>query len=447
MLWKEKAFSSSHIIMAGFGGMILLGTFLLMLPISSQNGTATNFLDALFTATSATCVTGLIVFDTATHWSMFGQLVILLLIQVGGMGVVTIAIAVVICTGRRIGLKHRFLIQEAISAPHVGGIVRLTGFIFRTTFLIEAVGALLLSFVFCPKFGFFKGIWYGIFHAISAFCNAGFDLMGVEAPFSSLLGYYDNILVNVVITSLIIVGGIGFFVWDDIRTHTFHFREYRLHTKLVLITTGILLVVPFLLFFWFEFGKDVWGFSSAKERVLASWFHAVSPRTAGFNTVDLTVLSEPAIFFTIVLMIIGGSSGSTAGGIKTTTIATLFLCIRAVFANRTNIQCFGRRFPVEILRRAVTIFTLYLISFLTGGVILCAIEDIPLLTALFETASAIATVGLSLGITPHLSDISHIVLILLMFFGRIGGLTLIYLVSNTHAPEVSQKPQESITIG
>ncbi len=447
MFFKEKAFSSSHIIMAGFGGMILFGTILLMLPISSQDGTVTGFLDALFTATSATCVTGLIVFDTATHWSMFGQLVILLLIQVGGMGVVTMAIAIVICTGRRIGLKHRCLMQESIAAPQVGGVVRLTGFIFRTTILIEGIGAILLSFVFCPQMGFLKGIWYSVFHSISAFCNAGFDLMGVQAPFSSLVSYADHTLINIVITSLIIVGGIGFFVWDDIRTHTWHFREYRLHTKLVLITTCLLLLLPFLLFFGLEFGNGVWGFSSMKERVLASWFHAVSPRTAGFNTVDLTKLSEPALFFTIILMIIGGSSGSTAGGIKTTTIATLFLCIRAVFANRSNIQCFGRRFPIEILRRAVTIFTLYLLFFLTGGIAICAIEDIPLLTALFETASAIGTVGLSLGITPNLSTLSHMILILLMFFGRVGGLTLIYIVSNTHAPEVSQHPQESITIG
>ena len=262
MFFKEKAFSSSHIIMAGFGGMILFGTILLMLPISSQDGTVTGFLDALFTATSATCVTGLIVFDTATHWSMFGQFVILLLIQVGGMGVVTMAIAIVICTGRRIGLKHRCLMQESIAAPQVGGVVRLTGFIFRTTILIESIGAILLSFVFCPQNGFFlKGIWYSVFHSISAFCNAGFDLMGVR----------DTVFF------------IGKLCRPYTHKHCHHqfdycwwHRLFRLgrysHTYMAFsrispaykigfdLPTCLLLLLPFLLFWGLEFGNDVWEF-------------------------------------------------------------------------------------------------------------------------------------------------------------------------------------------
>lgn len=447
MFWKHKRIPPGQIIVAGFGGTILLGTLLLMLPFAARSGESTGFMDAFFTATSATCVTGLVVFDTYSHWTVFGQAVILALIQIGGMGVVTMAIAISIFTGKRIGLKQRFLMQESISAPQVGGIIRLTSFILKMILLIEGVGALLLSIRFIPQMGFARGIWNAVFHSVSSFCNAGFDLMGKNSPYSSLTGYESDPIVNLTVMGLIIIGGLGFFVWDDFRQNKLNIRAYRLHTKLVLVTTVILLALPAIYFFFAEFGRPEWKFSSGGERLWASLFQTVTPRTAGFNTVDLTRLLQPSVLLIILLMLVGGSPSSTAGGFKTTTLAALFLCIRSVFRNQDSIRCFGRRFPPEVLRHAATLFSLYLFLFLAGGAAISYTENIPMLTALFETASAIGTVGLSLGITPELGVFSHCILAFLMFFGRVGGLTLIYAMSGAHTPAPSQVPQEKITIG
>ncbi|MGI6070373.1 MAG: TrkH family potassium uptake protein [Blautia sp.] len=447
MFFRQKRITPEQVIIAGFGFTILLGALLLMLPFATKDGNGATFFDAVFTSTSAACVTGLVVHDTFTYWSIFGQAVILMLIQVGGMGVVTMAIAVFIFTGRKIGLKERFLMQESISAPQVGGIVRLTSFILKATLAIEGIGALLLALRFCPKYGLGLGLWYSLFHSISAFCNAGFDLMGRQEAYSSLTAFTDDPVINLTVMLLIIIGGIGFFVWDDIRRNKLRFRLYRLHTKMVLVTTFALLVLPALYFFFLEFGRDVWGFKTNGERLLATLFQTVTPRTAGFNTVNLTKMTEPALFITIFLMVTGGSPSSTAGGYKTTTLATLVLCARSVFRKDETIQSFGRRFPPEIIRRAVTLFTVYLLLFITGGLIICSVEGIPLLSALFETASAIGTVGLSLGITPGLAPISRAILIALMFFGRVGGLTLIYAVANKQATPFAQMPQEKIIVG
>ena len=447
MFFNKTKIQPGQIIIVGFAGTILIGALLLMLPFATKDGRGAEFIDALFTATSATCVTGLVVFDTFTYWSVFGQVIILLLIQVGGMGVVTMAITIFIVTGRKIGLNQRFLMQESISAPQMGGIVRLTGFIIKSTILMESVGAILLAIRFCPQMGLGKGLWFAVFHSITAFCNAGFDLMGEKGEFSSLTHYEADPIVNLTIMLLIIIGGIGFFVWDDLRKNKLRFRYYRLQTKLVLVTTACLLILPAVYFFFAEFGKSVWGFSSLSERIWASVLQSVTPRTAGFNTVDLTLAAEPTVFLIIVLMVIGGSPGSTAGGFKTTTLATAILCIRSVFRKQDHIQCFGRRLPSEIIRHTTALCTLYLILFLTGGVLICSLEDIPLLTALFETASAIGTVGLTLGITPELGDASHIILILLMYFGRVGGLTMIYALHGDQVPVMAQMPKEKITVG
>lgn len=445
-LWRKKI-QPGQIIIVGFALTILAGTLLLMLPIASRHGRGTEFLDALFTSTSAVCVTGLVVFDTFTHWSMFGQLVILLLVQVGGMGVVTMAIAIFMITGRKIGLNERFLMQESISAPQMGGIVRMTGFIIKAAALMEGVGALILAARFCPTMGLAKGLWFGIFHSVTAFCNAGFDLMGEGGEFSSLTSYENDPVVNLTIMLLIIIGGIGFFVWNDVKTNLWHFHSYRLQTKLVLVTTVCLLAVPAVLFYFGEFSDSRWGLESFSQRFWASAFQAVTPRTAGFNTVDLGLVSEPALMLIIILMLVGGSPGSTAGGFKTTTLAAMVLSIRTVFRKQERIQCFGRRLPTDILKNAMAIFTLYLILFLTGGVLICVIEDIPLTTALFEAASAIGTVGLTLGLTPTLEAESQIILIFLMYFGRVGGLTMIYALQGSHAPVMAQLPKEKITIG
>lgn len=304
---KRRAYLLFQIIIFGFLAVILVGTLLLMLPFASREPGSAPFLDALFTATSATCVTGLIVHDTATYWSCFGQVVILLLIQIGGMGVVTITIAVAMVSGKKIGLMQRSLMQESISAPQVGGIVRFTGFFLKGIALIELLGAILLAPVFIKDFGVGKGIWYGVFHSISAFCNAGFDLMGVRQQYSSLTYYAGNGLVNAVIVLLILIGGLGFLTWEDIKTNKLQFKKYRMQSKVILVTDLILVIVPTVIFYFGEFHGSQWG--NGLERFWLSLFQAVTPRTAGFNTADFGQMSEGGLFLMVMLMLIGGAPG------------------------------------------------------------------------------------------------------------------------------------------
>ena len=438
----NRHFTSSQIIILGFAAAILLGSLLLMLPVSTRDGQGASFWDALFTSTSAVCVTGLVVRDTATYWSLFGQAVILTLIQIGGMGVVTLAVAITIISGRRIGLKQRSTMQEAISAPKVGGIVRLTGFIIRMTVLFELAGAAVMAPVFIGEFGPAKGLWYGVFHAISAFCNAGFDLMGVRSPFSSLTSFAANPVINIAVMLLIIIGGIGFTAWDDIRANGLHVHRYRMQSKVVLTSTLLLIALPALYFAFFEFGG-----LPAGERLLVSLFQAVTPRTAGFNTADLTLMSETGLAIVILLMLVGGSPGSTAGGMKTTTLAVLVSTAVSVFRRKKHTHFFGRRIPDETVRSAATILTMYLTLFLAGGCIISRVEGLPLSTCLFETASAVGTVGLTLGITPQLSLLSRGILILLMYFGRVGGLTLIFATVSGKACTTARLPEEKLTVG
>jgi len=437
----------AQIILLGFLILIAAGTLLLMLPFATRSGSSTSLLDALFTATSASCVTGLVVADTASHWSAFGHVVILLLIQIGGMGVVTVAVFFSILSGKKIGLKQRWVMQESISAPHVGGILRQTTFILKTAFLMEALGAVLLAIRFVPRFGLGKGLWYAVFHSISAFCNAGFDLMGVNAPFSSLTEFAGDPLVVLTVCGLILSGGIGFLVWADMRDHKLKLREYSLQSKLVLTVTAVLLLGGFA-FFLFEFSQPQWAELSAGERVLAALFQTVTPRTAGFNTVDLNTLSEPGLLMTILLMLVGGSTGSTAGGFKVNTLAVLVLGMVAAFQSKNSAELFGRRLPEHTIRNAAAIFLLYLLLFLGGGMVICCVDRIPLLGALFETSSAVATVGLTLGYTPGLSAVSHIVLIVLMYVGRVGGLTLMYgVVEQDTLTGAVRLPMENVTVG
>ena len=440
VLHKRKL-SSSQIILFGFAGVILIGTLLLMLPFATNYGQSASFWDALFTSTSAVCVTGLIVQDTAVYWSGFGQSVILLLIQIGGMGVVTVAVAITMASGKKISLMQRSAMQDAISAHQVGGIVRFTGFILKGIFFFELLGALVLMTVFIPEYRV-KGIWLAVFHSISAFCNAGFDLMGTKSPYSSLTSYADHPVVNITIMLLIIIGGIGFLTWQDIRQNGIHIRRYRMQSKVILATTGILLIVPAIYFFFFEFSAEPMG-----RRIFLSLFQSVTPRTAGFNTADLTALSETGQTLTIGLMLIGGSPGSTAGGMKTTTAAVLVACAVAVFRRRENGRFFGRRIADDTVKNAITVFLMYISLFLLGGMIISRVEELPILTCLFETASAIGTVGLTLGITPGLHLISKLILISLMFLGRIGGLTLIFATLSANKNTLSKLPLEKITVG
>ena len=436
-----RRLTSSQIIVLGFLGTILLGAFLLMLPISTADGKGATFADAVFTATSATCVTGLIVQDTATYWSYFGQAVILLLIQIGGMGVVTFAVAITVASGKKIGLMQRSTMQEAISAHQMGGIVKLTGFILKTSAIIEVTGAALLAPAFIKEFGVGKGIWYSFFHSISAFCNAGFDLMGVKEKYSSLTSFSDNPLVNIVVMALIIIGGIGFLVWDDIKTNKFHIRKYRMQTKIVLLTSAFLILLPAVYFFIEFAGMDI------KSRILNSLFQSVTTRTAGFNTYDLTKLDSGGVSIMIVLMLIGGSPGSTAGGMKTTTFAVVILTAISVFRRKEHTDFAGRSIADSVLRNAIAIVTMYLLLFLTGGVVITAVEGLPMMTCMFETASAVGTVGLTLGITPNLSTVSRIILIALMYIGRVGGLTLLFSAVTPGQSTMSRLPQEKLTVG
>ena len=441
MLHRNRKLTSFQIIILGFSAVILLGTLLLMLPIARRAGVPASFGDALFTATSAVCVTGLVVHDTATYWSPFGQAVILLLIQIGGMGVITVAASFAIISGRKISLMQRSTMQEAISASKVGGIVRLTGFIIRTTLCAELLGAAVMAPVFVRDFGA-RGLWMALFHAVSAFCNAGFDLMGTRRAYSSLTSYAQDPVINLTIMLLILMGGIGFMTWDDVRTNGLHLRRYRMQSKVILFTTAVLLAVPAVYFYAVELG----GFHGG-ERVLAALFQSVTARTAGFNTADLTAFTQAGQFLLIGLMLIGGSPGSTAGGMKTTTAAVLAANAWAVFRRDEQAHCFGRRIGDDAVRNAATIFLMYIVLFFTGGLIISLAEDLPIAACLFETASAIGTVGLSLGLTPGLGRLSQLVLIALMFFGRVGGLTIIFAALSGTRSSAARLPQEKITVG
>lgn len=439
---KHRHITSFQVIILGFFSVIMLGSLLLMLPAATRDGSGASFMDALFTATSAVCVTGLIVHDTAVYWTEFGQGITLLLIQIGGMGVVTVAVLAAVISGRKIGLMQRSTMQEAIAAPHVGGIVRMTKFIIGTTIVIELLGTVSLATVFCPEFGFLKGSWYALFHSVSAFCNAGFDLMGVREQFSSLTSYVGHPTVNLTIMLLIITGGIGFLTWEDVKKNKWRLKKYRMQSKVIFIVTGFLILIPALYFFFFEFPGQPF-----VQRIWESLFQSVTTRTAGFNTADLTGISETGLMLMIALMIVGGSPGSTAGGMKTTTLAVMLSTAMTVFRKREHINLFGRRISDEVVRNAATIFFMYVVLFLAGGMAISRLDDIPLITALFETASAIGTVGLSLGITPELGKLSHMILICLMFFGRVGGLTLIFAAFSEKRANGSKYPQERITVG
>ncbi|MBE6837519.1 MAG: Trk family potassium uptake protein [Ruminococcus sp.] len=439
---KRKHLSTFQIIILGFACVIIVGALLLMLPVSSKEGIMTPFNQALFTSTSAVCVTGLVVQDTATYWSIFGQSVILVLIQIGGLGVITVAAFFVLLSGRKISLMQRSTMQEAISAPKVGGIVKLTGFVIKATLLFEIIGALVMMPVFIKDFGV-KGIWFSFFHSISAFCNAGFDLMGTsKVKYASLTAYTTQPVINIVVMLLIVIGGIGFLTWEDIYTNKHHIKRYRMQSKVILLITFILILLPALFFFFIDFSE-----LPIKERLLSSVFQSVTPRTAGFNTVNFSSMTGAGLAIIIGLMLIGGSPGSTAGGMKTTTFAVLIANAFANFRKRESPQFFGRRIESETVKNAATIMIMYISLFFSGAVIISTVEGLSFGTCLFETASAVGTVGLTLGITPELGAVSQLVLIFLMFFGRVGGLTLIYATMFRTNKNLSKLPQEKITVG
>ena len=436
-----------RIILLGFLVIITVGGILLSLPISSANGEFTNFLDSLFTSTSATCVTGLIRFDTYTHWSWFGKALILCLIQIGGLGFMTMAISVIALTKKHIGINTRVVMQSSISAPQVGGIVKLTKKIFTGTAIIEGSGVVLLSFYFVPKMGIVKGIIYSIFHSVSAFCNAGFDLMGYQSQFTSLTNEADDWYFCVIIMLLIIIGGLGFIVWFDLIETRFNFKKLKLQSKIVLITSGLLIVIGAVGIFIFETKGILFKDMPMNEKILASLFQSVTARTAGFNSVDLAGLTDSSKCMMIILMFIGGSTGSTAGGLKVTTFAVLILVVFSTVRNRKYLEIFKRRIEDGLGRTAACLFTIYMLISIISSIIICHIENISMMDAVFECVSAIATVGLTLGVTPSLCKISEVIVMILMMLGRIGSVTVLMALFADNNKVSPKYAQEKIQIG
>ena len=445
MIRIHKTPSAAQVLAFGFAAIILLGALLLMLPVCNRDGRSIPFLSALFTSTSATCVTGLVVFDTFTQFSFWGQLVILLLIEIGGLGFMTVALLFSMALGRRIGLKERSLLAEAVSAMQIGGVVRLLKRILLGTALLEGVGAVLLSLRFIPEFGPARGVWYGVFHAVSAFCNAGFDLMGARAPYSSLTAYTGDGLVNLTIIGLIVIGGLGFIVWDDLLRCGRHWRRYALHTKVVLTATGALLLGGTALMLIFERDASLAGMRGG-ERLLAALFQAVTPRTAGFNTVALGTLSSGGRLLMTLLMFVGASPGSTAGGVKTTTLAVILAAMTSYLRGRRDVNLYRYQLEPHLVRRAYCSMTLYALLTLCGSFVL-TYQGVAVQDAVFEAFSAIGTVGLSMGITPTLPALSHVALILLMYAGRVGSLSVFMAVTEARKPDLLQNPVGKLTIG
>ncbi|MDD6340205.1 MAG: TrkH family potassium uptake protein [Butyrivibrio sp.] len=447
---KGKAKTRRHLtqtqfIVYGFIAIILIGALLLCTPIASRTHTATPFLDSLFTAVSSTCVTGLVVVDTYVHWSLFGQIVILFLIQIGGLGFITIGVLFSLILRRKIGLKTRGLMQESVNTIKIGGIIRLARKIIRGTLLIEGAGAILLSIRFSFDFGVPKGIYYGIFHSISAFCNAGFDLMGVNGEFNSLCDYAGDPWVNIVIMSLIVIGGIGFVVWDDISINKFKFKKYSFHTKIVLVTTLFLIVSSSTLFYIVEYDNTMEGMNVG-ERILASMFSAITARTAGFNTIDTGSLKGASLLLTCILMFIGGSPGSTAGGIKTT---TFFVLMVNLFANMRGGKSgiFRRRFEDGAVKKASMVFILNLVLCMVAMFVILAITNLAFSDIMFEVFSAMGTAGMSTGVTRDLNEGARCIIMLLMFCGRVGSLSFaLSFLQKKKVPPVCY-PQEKISIG
>lgn len=425
---------------------ILTGTILLMLPIAARSGQSTNFIDALFTASSATCVTGLTVVDTYLHWTLFGQLVILCLIQIGGLGFMTVFTMISLALKRNIMIRERKILMQSTGAEHMGGVIRLLKRILRGTIFFELLGTLLLSIRFCGDFGFVKGIYMSVFHSVSAFCNAGFDIMGVVRPGSSLIPYRSDWLVMCTIMALITIGGLGFLVWSDIVKFRFNVKKYSLHSKIVIVTSAALVIASTLLYLVLENSHVLKGMSVG-DKLLNSLFMAVTPRTAGFFTVDYGQVSEGGSLLTMLLMFIGGSSGSTAGGIKTTTFAVLILAMFAVICNYDSVCCFKRKIHNANVALATSVAFIYLAAIIVSAGILCALQDFTVREALFEVVSATGTAGLTCGITQSLHPFSKCLISFLMYGGRLGLLSLAIGFSKQKRSLSSERPVESVMIG
>ena len=442
----KKKQSTTRSIALGFALIIFVGALLLTLPIATRTGEV-DFIESLFTATSATCVTGLVVADTYQNWSIFGQIVIITMIQLGGLGFMTVGVYISVLLKKKIGLQERESIHESVNTMETAGVVRLVRKIVQGTFIIEGIGAILLATRFIPRFGVRRGIYYSFFHSISAFCNAGFDLMGIEGEYSSLVAFEDDIIVNVVVMLLILIGGIGFIVWDDIQRNKWHFKKYLLHSKIVIVTTVIITIVTTILFFIFEYNNTLRDMTLL-EKMLGAAFSSVTPRTAGFNTVDTAALSEAGKLLSMVLMFIGGSPGSTAGGAKTTTIVVLVCYAIAMVRSHEDINLFGRRLTADVVKKANAVVMINLVLSLIVAMIIMAMQ--PLLSGtdvMFEVLSAINTVGMTTGITRELDVIARILIMILMYCGRLGSLSFALVFAQKNTTDSVRQPQEKIIVG
>lgn len=450
---KLKNFTNMRypsIVAGGFGILIALGTILLMLPIASRDGQSVGFVNALFTSVSASCVTGLVVYDTYLHWTLFGQIVIICLIQIGGLGFLTILAFLSMLLNKRIGLKERSLLQESVNTLYIGGIVKLTKKIIFGTIIIELVGAILLAIRFIPKMGVDVGIFNALFLSISAFCNAGFDLNGRFAPSSSMTSenFNNDPLVILTLCSLITIGSIGFFVWDDITKNKWHFSQYKLHSKIAISVTFFMTLIGTPLFLIFEYHNTLDGMPFS-QKVLCSLFSVITPRTAGFEIVSTGDLNPSSTLLTIIYMIVGGSSGSTAGGAKTTTAMVILLSLFSSLKGESSMNIFGRRLEDDVLKRACSVITINIVLALTGALIICGVQpDFTLKDVLFEVFSAIDTVGMTTGITQSLNTISLITIAFLMFLGRVGSLSFaLIFTGKVQGLKSAQNPMEKISIG
>ena len=428
-LWKKRSqwvrsmphLNPARMVVASFVGIILTGTLLLMLPFAARDGQSTSWLTCLFTATSASCVTGLILVDTWAHWTLFGQVVILAMIQLGGLGFMTMITLVSFALRRQIGLSERLIIASSLNLNDMDGVVRVVRHALMGTFLMEAAGAALLAPCFIPQYGLLGGIWRGIFHAVSAFCNAGFDLLGSNGEFSSLLSYNGNPVVLGTILCLIVVGGLGFFVWEDLLRNWRRPKALSLYTKMVLVITAILIAGGTLFFLAEEWeNPETLGAMPAWKKILNGLFQSVTLRTAGFDSIGQGGLRDNSLVMSCILMLIGGSSGSTAGGLKTGTVGILLLTVRASLAGRNEVTVRGRSIPSKRVMDAMTLTMIVLLLFLAGAMVLSKANGIAFLPAAYEMASAMGTVGVTTGITPNLSGFSHLLLIAAMFLGRVG---------------------------
>ncbi len=442
----KQAFKLSppRILVAGFAVMIAIGSLLLMQPFATADGAGTRWIDALFTATSAACVTGLVVVDTGTHYSIAGQIIVLLLIQIGGLGFMTMATLFALVLRKRISLKDRLLLQEAMNLNSMEGVVRLIRKVLLYSLVVEAAGALLYAVRFAADMPLGRAVYFGIFHGISMFNNAGFDIFG---DYRSLTGYVSDPLVNIVTMVLVVTGGLGFIVLSDLMEWRNN-RRFSLHSKVVLLATGSLIVIGAVVIFIFEYSNaktmEPLGFGG---KVLSAFFQSVTTRTAGANTLDIGAMRQASLFFMIILMFIGASPGSTGGGIKTTTFMTLVAAMGAMIRGREDIVLFRYRLGKERIMKALTITMLSLALVLVVTMVLCTVEDRDFLRILFETVSAFGTVGLSTGITTSLKDVSKLLLSLTMFAGRLGPLTMAYALRPKQGKELYKNPEGKIIIG